>query len=426
VKQHGLDGPLRLEDDLAGAFNKAGLRLMTILLNLPGLRVPGGNPRPGEVSAGTRGRDVFTRFGHARVERRAYLYNKKAKKGRFPLDDALRLVNGATPALLRRAVECAAKEPFGKAADTLRQNLTHEMTPDILKKLAREAGRLAADFFTRPPPEPAPPPDAKRPACAVVAADGTGLPLRKKHLRGVKGRGPGGKAKTREVKLASIFETDPVPGQKAKRKPRSTTHVATLARKAPFADLARAEYRRRFPLTPAVTLFISDGAKWLREIRRTHFPGAVEILDFYHAAEHLKPLLDLAGHSGKARKAAFRKWRRWLKEGKAGRLIEVCRGLSAGAAGDAAKAWKRAVGYYESNRGRMKYDEYLAKGWPIGSGVVEAACKTVVGARFKQSGMRWSRAGADALLLLRAALLSGRIDALGEHILQKRKHLNAA
>jgi len=64
--------------------------------------------------------------------------------------------------------------------------------------------------------------------------------------------------------------------------------------------------------------------------------------------------------------------------------------------------------------------------WPIGSGVVEAACKTVVSARFKQSGMHWSRTGADALLLFRTALLSGRIDALGEHILQKRKHLNAA
>ncbi|MCL1887303.1 MAG: ISKra4 family transposase [Kiritimatiellaeota bacterium] len=431
MKQKGLDGPLDLEDTLGEAFNKAGLRLMSLLLNLPGLRVPESAPRQGEVRAGTRACDVFTRFGHARVENRAYLYNKHAKKGRFPFDDALRLVNGATPALARRALECAAKEPFDKAAETLRKTLTPEMTPDLLKHLVRDAGRLAAGFFKTPPgastpPSASCPPQTEHPACAVVMADGTGVPLRRKHLRGVKGRGPDGKPKTREAKLAAFFETTPVPGQPAKRAPHSTTHVATLERKAPFAELMRAEYRRRFPRAPELTLFISDGAAWLRGLRRTHFPHAVEILDFYHAAEHLTPLLELAGYAGKTQHAMRRKWRRWLKEGKVGKLIDVCRALAAGAGADAAQSWAKALGYYEANRGRMKYDEYLAKGWFIGSGVVEAACKTLIGARFKQAGMRWSRAGVKALLPFRAALLSERMDALWEYILEKRRRMNAA
>ena len=218
----------------------------------------------------------------------------------------------------------------------------------------------------------------------------------------------------------------PAPGKSAARTPNSTTYIATLQRKDDFADLLRGEYNRRFPQPPGVTLFISDGAKWLREIRRTHFPRAVEIPDYYHACEHLVPLLDLGGFGGKERKDTFRKWRRWLKEGKAGRVMEACEALARGADADKAKAWDKALGYYRDNLGRMKYGEYLKKGWFIGSGVVEGACKTLVCMRFKQAGMRWSLKGANALLPFRTAYLSGRYDALWEHMLRQRKLLGAA
>ena len=425
MSQNGIDGPLNFEEKALGAFNQTCHQLFSLLLNLPGLRVPGNAPRPGEVSAGTRGCDVFTSFGHVRVDNRAYFYNPNTKTGRFPFDDALGLINGCTPALAKRALECAATHPYDKAAQIIRKNITPEMTPDILKTLVRHAGNHAAGFFTHPLGASVRP-DAQQAECVVLTADGTGMPMRRKHLRGVKGRGPDGKAKTREAKLSAIYKVNPVPGQPAKRLPNSTSYTVTLERKAPFADRFRCDYRRRFPVVPKVTLFLCDGSKWLREIRRTHFPHAIEILDFYHAAEHLAPLLDLAGLSGKDRKTTFKKWRCWLKAGKVGRLIEVCQGLAATASGDDAKAWKKALVYYENNRGRMKYDEYLANGWPIGSGVVEAGCKTVVGARFKQPGMRWSRKGTDALFPFRTALLSGRYDELWTHILHKRNPRNAA
>ena len=395
-----------------------------MLLNLPGVRVCGDAPRPGEVR---HPRNVFTRFGHVRVESRAYYHNKEKKTCRVPFDDALCLINGCTPAMARPALECAAKEPFDKAVDTFRKAFCSELTPDILKKLTRETGKLAAGFSKNAPPVPVAK-DAKRPACVVVMGDGTGMPMRRKHLRGAKGRGPDGRAKTREVKIGAMFEMIPAPGNpKARaRVPDSTTYVATLERAGSFGRRMRGEFRRRFPLVPEVTLFISDGAPWLRELCRTHFPQAVEILDFYHACEHLGPLLDLAGLSGKERKNTFRKWKRWFKEGKVDTLIGVCEALAQGACAAKAESWRKALGYYKANRDRMKYDVYVAKGWYIGSGVVESACRTLVAGRFKQPGMRWSRKGANAVLLLRTAYSSGRHDELWEYILHKRKQLGAA
>ena len=175
-------------------------------------------------------------------------------------------------------------------------------------------------------------------------------------------------------------------------------------------DQSLGEYRRRFPKPPKVTLLLGDGAPWIWELRRTHFPHATEILDFYHASEHLKPLLELAGLEAEAWKKTFDEWKGVLLAGQVGKVIETCEALAVGAEPAKTQAWHKALNYYRANQERMKYDEYEAKGWFIGSGVVESACKTLVGSRFKQSGMLWSRVGADAVLPLRTLLLSKRYD----------------
>ncbi len=415
---------LELEDRLRE--ESAGLcrEVMGLLLNAPGVAVPEDRPRAGEARAGVRARDVLTLFGRVRVGGRAYYHDAAAGSGRFPADDALGLVGGATPALAKRAVEAALKEPYAAAAASLGKALTPDLTADVLKAGPRALAGAAARF---PREGPAGGAGAGAP-CAAVLADGTGMPMRRRELRGAKGRGPGGKAKTREAKVGAVFAVTPAPGEPdARARVRgSTTYTATLGRKAEFADALRAEFDRRFPAPPPVTLFISDGAKWLRGLRRTHFPFAAEILDFFHACEHLAPLLDLAGLKGGERRRTFRKWRKWLKAGRAARLIETAEDLASGAGPAKAREWKKALRYFRDNRDRMKYDEYLAKGWFIGSGVVESACKSLVGQRFKQPGMRWSRKGADALLPFRAAYLSGKYDELWTFILGDRKMVRVA
>ena len=422
MRGEGMGVTLALGDALHEDCAAMCRELMGLILNARGVAVPGDAPREGEVSGGRRGRDVLTRFGRVRAGGRRYCHNAQAKAGRFPADDAPGLVGGATPALAKRAVAFALKEPYGQAAASFARAHTKDVTPEVMKALPRIVAQQARAFARHGPAA-----DAPAAACAVVMGDGTGAPMRPEELRGVKGRGEDGQARTREVKAGATFRMTPQPGapEARARAPGSTRYNATPGRKDEFADDLRANFDRHNPIPPPVTLFISDGAKWLRDIRRTHFPFAVEILDFYHAAGHLAPLPDLAGLAPGERKNAFRKWRRWLKEGKAPQLVRRCEGM---AAADPARKgeWDAALNDYRDNLDRMTYGDYLAKGWFIGSGVVEGGCKTLVCARFKQPGMRWTLNGAEALLPFRAAFYSGEYDQIWDYIIGGKHRVKAA
>ena len=383
-------------------------------VNLP---VPGDHAIGGEHYAGRRGRTVRLLSGDIRVERSCY-YSRREKTCRYPFDEALGLINGSTPALVAKAVRMAAKDPYAEAADSFEANLRRRMTPDILMTFPAALGAKASEFLSLGGT-----PDRRTPECACVLGDGTGMPMRRSELRGVKGRCKDGKAKTREIKVGAIFATTPKPGtdEKPARDPDTTTYVATSDRKEAFAEILRAEYDRRFPAAPKVTLFIADGAPWLWGIRRVNFPFAVEVLDFYHAAEHLEGVLKLLRYPEKKSKTLFKKWRRWLLEGKAEKFIAEATTLLGNR-----KGATKAVAYFRKNKSRMNYNEYRANGWFIGSGVVESACKTVVGARFKQSGMFWSKKGLDALLPFRVALKSGRYDEMWKHLIKDTPQLTVA
>jgi len=387
-------------------------------LSLEGSEIPGNEVMASEYYAGKRGKTFKTLFGDIRNESRDYYYDRQNKTGRYPFDNALGLINGSTPALVARALMHTVKEPYAEAASDFQKCMSRHMTADIMMTYPRALGKKAELFLGERLS-----PDRFTPECVYVLADGTGLPLRRKELRGVKGKGPDGRAKTRETKVGAIFTGHPTPGapKERARDPDSTTYVATIERKDAFAGQLRGEFDRRFTTKPNVTLFIGDGASWLWSIRRTHFPFAVEILDFYHATEHLEPILKLAGYKDKKKKRIFKKWRKWLKLGKVAQLIKVTDDLVG-----KTKEGRKAIGYFKNNKERMKYDEYLAKGWFIGSGVVESGCKTVIGKRFKQSGMIWSKKGLRALIPFRIAYMNGRYDELWQYLLSNEKQVQVS
>lgn len=391
---------------------------MEFILSIKGAEIPDNKASKGEYYAGKRPKTIKTLFGDIRCEGRDYYYDSKKKTGRYPFDNALGLINGSTPALVARALKCAVKDPYSEAASDFESSMVRHMSADILMTYPRALVDLAKRFTGE-----ALSPDKQTPECACVLADGTGLPLRRSDLRGVKGKGGDGKAKTREAKVGAIFTTHPNPDapDERMRDSDSTTYMATIDRKDSFANQLRREFDRRFIAPPKLTLFIGDGAPWLWSIRRTHFPFAVEILDFFHATEHLEPILDLAGYKGKEKKRLFKKWRKWLKLGKVEELIRVADEL----VGKTRKG-KKAIGYFKKNKSRMKYNEYLANGWFIGSGVVESACKTVLGKRFKQSGMIWSKKGLKALLQFRIAYMSGRYEELWRYLLGGKRQVKVA
>ncbi|MEI7903330.1 MAG: ISKra4 family transposase [bacterium] len=418
IASDGLGGTFALENALHADAVGMCRDLMEHILSVSPGTIPGNGARQGEYYAGKRHRTIRTLFGDVRSDEREYYYDRKRRTGRYPFDDTLGLINGSTPALVARALRHAVKDPYAEASSDFEACMSRHMSADILMTYPRALEGVAERFMGE-----ALSPDAQTPECVCVLADGTGLPLRRRELRRVKGRCAGGKAKTREAKVGAIFTMRPAPDapDDRMRDSGSTTYVATIDRKSSFADRLRREFDRRFPAPPGVTMFIADGAAWLWDIRRTHFPFAVEILDFYHAAEHLDPILDLAGFQGAQRKRVFRKWCKWLKLGKVGEIIRVADELVG-----KTKEGRKAVGYFKKNKGRMKYDEYVAKGWFIGSGVVESACKTVLGKRFKQAGMLWSKKGIKALLQFRIAYMSGRYEDLWKYIIGDHQQVKVA
>ena len=154
---------------------------------------------------------------------------------------------------------------------------------------------------------------------------------------------------------------------------------------------------------------IGDGAQWIWELSRTHFPGSVEILDYYHASEHLHELmLSVFGPAGEQPATIAEQWKEWLWEGAVALLVQEARKHLPQAVDR--KAARREIEYLHKNVMRMRYRLFRESGLDIGSGRVEAACRTVVGERLKRSGMFWSLPGAENILTYRCAVMSGHYD----------------
>lgn len=184
--------------------------------------------------------------------------------------------------------------------------------------------------------------------------------------------------------------------------------MASYAPSAEFSLLLRAEARRRGVGAAAQVVFLSDGAAWAEEIGDHCFTGCASILDFYHVCERLHELANALDDSQAKQRIA--RWKRLLLSDRVTTVIEQGRTLQKEGTQDADIA-EENLAFLERHQHRMRYGTYRKKGWFIGSGVVEAGCKTVVGKRLKQSGMFWSESGATGVLNFRTLLLSGRFDA---------------
>ncbi len=186
----------------------------------------------------------------------------------------------------------------------------------------------------------------------------------------------------------------------------------------------------------SVTAFLADGSHWLWNQADRHFAGAIKIVDFWHVCEHVGQC-SRAFHGEGTEES-----QRWslavcghLRAGKADEAMKIVEQLNPRRS-NTRRAEKHAlVTYLQNNRQRMDYPRYESLGLPIGSGEVEAQCKTLVQQRCKQAGMRWHRRGLEALLRIRCAVRDGRYDrdfgrwrgdlAAWNHT-RKRIHRNAA
>ncbi len=153
-------------------------------------------------------------------------------------------------------------------------------------------------------------------------------------------------------------------------------------------------------------LFGGDGTETNWDIQRTNFPGAITFLDYYHAGEHLSDFCDLFGEQEKG-KAQYKIWRKMLLDGEVLQVIAEMK-ESLPKVTDTDKGWGQ-INYFQKNVERMNYAELKSAGLPIGSGLVEGACKYVIGKRFKGSGMRWKKTDNESVLKVRLSKLNGEL-----------------
>ena len=378
-------------------------------------------PGESERNAGNHPKRIVTLFGELPPIRRTYWYDADGRRGHYPFDDRLGLVGRYTPAACADMIRSAVDRPFADAARDFSAKHAFRVSADTVREIVGLHYDAVRDF---PKDESRAKEDAGGAAPLVcVMADGTGIPMRKECLKGAKGRD--GRAKTREVKAGAIFVASKTKDNEPHRDLDTTTYVATTHRTEKFGKLVRAEFDRRFGQVPETTLYITDGSKWLQTVWRNHFPFAPPILDVYHALEHLKPMMLGLGirEGSKEWKYRHHYWSECIKAGKARNVLDyIWKNMKARLGKDAMREYR----YYRGNAGRMKYDEYRANGWFIGSGVIESGCKTVIGQCFKQSGMFWSLEGAKALLPLRTLHKSNRLEEFFAYLVRDLRQVDCA
>jgi hypothetical protein len=191
-----------------------------------------------------------------------------------------------------------------------------------------------------------------------------------------------------------------------------------------FGELSE-EVSARNPGAKKSVVAVMDGERALWEVLRVFLPSAIGILDIFHVLERLWLAAHVFHPEGSPAAEKFVSDRlRLLLEGRVGGVIGGLRQMLTKQAltGSRRKTLETVIGYFENNRGRMKYDEYLAAGYPIGSGVAEGACRHLVKDRLEQTGMRWTVDGAQALLHLRALYLNGNWHAFVNHRIQQEQN----
>ena len=376
-------------------------------------------PKRGEVRKGRETIQAQGIFGFFPLTR-DYYYGPGKNRGHYPADDALGLEVSYTPALAKLiSLEGADEQTFLKAERHLLHTGGITVSARQIQRVVQRVGSAAQAWQEReaqPAPCDAP--------ILYASGDGTGVPMMPEELKGRKGKQPDGTAKTRQVYLGCVFTQHQVDDKgHPVRDYESTTYVSSFKSIDEFGPLLRQEAIRRGMGSAAKVVLLIDGAAGLENMGKDCFKDAVQIVDFYHALEHAGHVLAaLIGKDHPDYKKRQHRWAKRLLKDKVQKLIDETRMECAGQSQE--KEVEKALGYFVRNVKRMQYGTFRSKGYFIGSGVVEAGCKTIIGGRCKQSGMFWSESGAQNILALRCIHSSRRLDQFWKHRLDQRSALN--
>ena len=343
---------------------------------------------------------------------RAYYYCEACKAGFFPRDAALGMRDTSlSPAVSRMVGLSAAMVSFAESSTLMHKLAAVPVDSKQVERTAEALGREVARD-ERSVVEPEPPPVSTM----YLGMDGTGIRMRTSELEGRPGKQPDGSSKTREVKLVTVWTAE---GRDSKGTPvrdlGSVSYSAAIESAATrdtdqtlsdFAQRVDRQARRRGFYQAQRRAVLGDGAPWIWNVAEELFPGAIQIVDLFHAKGHLWEVAKAIYGPGSDLGEQWAKQRRdELDEGKIDALLVALRVHS-----NSNDEARKCVDYVTTNRQRMRYPEFRAQGLCVSSGVVEAGCKTAIGVRLKRAGMHWTVAGADAIIALRCCVLSGRYE----------------
>jgi fructose-specific component phosphotransferase system IIB-like protein len=400
------------------AMHQTGASLLTELLRFP---APDQRAIPCPCGQQTlyrelRSKTVLTAVGTVEVLRPYYLC-EHCHEGQFPADRDLDIVHTEfSPGVRRMQALVGQDASFDHGREQMKLLAGLEVTTKSVERVAEAIGadiaRGEQEQIDRCVQLDLPIIVGESVPILYIQMDGTGVPVVKKETADRKGKLDGLPAHTREAKLGCVFtQTQWDKEGYAIRDPDSTTYTGAIENAEQFGKRLYVEAWKRGWSRAEKKVVMGDGAEWIWNLAREHFPGAIEIVDLFHARQHLWDLARLLyPHDSKRRNA----WiglhqKRWLDKGKITKLVASLQSMQTPDA-DLAKKIRNEADYFAANAARMNYPRFRKQHLFVGSGIIEAGCKTVIGHRLKQSGMFWTVTGANSIIALRCAHLNGRFE----------------
>ena len=423
-RQHRVVDLEAVETTVRSAMHQAGAAALSQLLQA---EEPGPEQRRVSCSCGQqahyrelRTRTVLTIVGEVEL-RRPYYLCQSCHQGQFPMDAELDVEHrDLSPGVRRMLALVGAHAPFDHGRQQMEvlaglpvtckavERTAEEIGGDIAAGEQREIQRALQLDLPMETGDPIP--------ILYVQMDGTGVPVVAAETVGRAGKVPGQPAHTREAKLGCVFtqttwdeEGYPI------RDPDSTTYTGAIETVEPFAKrIYREACRRGLPRAQKIVV-MGDGAEWIWNLADPAFPGAVQIVDLYHARQHLWDLARrLHPNDSSRQKQWMLRHQPKLDDGKIEALVRFLRLLHPDSP-ELREAIQKEAAYFENNAARMRYPEFRRQHLFVGSGIIEAGCRTVIGSRLKQSGMFWTVRGANAIIALRTCCLNGQLESYWEN-----------
>jgi hypothetical protein len=366
-------------------------------------------------SRGRKDKRIKTILGDIQLKRSIFVC-PPCGLSRIPADEILGVIRtGFSPGVRRMMARAGQRDTFKEARDDLKIFAEIEVCAKDVERVAEATGQQIEQWHSKERAdlleEQTKVENMEPIEVMYISYDGTGVPMVPWEPTLGKAKQKEASSKTREVKLGCVFtQTERDEKGFPIRDQDSTTFVGAIESSAEFGLRIYAEALRRGLENAQKVAVIADGARYNWEIAALHFPHCIQIVDLYHAREHLHELCALvipAGGNELIRMETH--WRTILDEGRIEDIINSA-ALLTPQSGERREKIKKEIGYFENNAHRMKYANYRAQGLFVGSGVVEAGCKTVIGKRLKQSAMKWTVRGANSIIALRCCYLSARME----------------